>query len=291
MMIPRQEWITQEKKYKQGDEEKLLEKIKPKDETQECGVEKIWERERERERDGFGGFWRLTCSGLNLVEIGEIQHQQQGLLSSCGREGHASGFFFFFYEESSEFVIERRDSRSKNTIALCKPSSWFISCLADFLWLAALSHPLLTLVNGAWFRCNLVHLSLSLFISIYPSSSSSSSPLHHDLFSAKKDVNFWWWVPRKINPHAPLEKQQQQQQHSLLESCDTTLDNFLFFRKSTNGVTHTQTQRHKETTSFANWSKTRGFANPSEPQWQVHTRSRVVYCSKNGNEMGTASIN
>jgi hypothetical protein len=81
------------------------------------------ERERERERDGFGGFWRLTCSGLNLVEIGEIQHQQQGLLSSCGREGHASGFFFFFYEESSEFVIERRDSRSKNTIALCKPSS------------------------------------------------------------------------------------------------------------------------------------------------------------------------
>jgi hypothetical protein len=33
--------MTQEKKYKQGDEEKLLEKIKPKDETQECGVEKI----------------------------------------------------------------------------------------------------------------------------------------------------------------------------------------------------------------------------------------------------------
>jgi hypothetical protein len=60
-----------------------------------------------------------------LVEIGEIQHQQQVLLSSCGKEGHASGcfFFFFFYEESSEFVIERRDSRSKNTIALCKPSS------------------------------------------------------------------------------------------------------------------------------------------------------------------------
>jgi hypothetical protein len=43
-----------------------------------------------------------------LVEIGEIQHQHQGLLSSCGREGHASGFFFFFYEESSEFVIEER---------------------------------------------------------------------------------------------------------------------------------------------------------------------------------------
>jgi hypothetical protein len=81
-----------------------------------CG-KKITERERER------WVWRLTCSGLNLVEIGEIQHQQQGLLSSCGREGYASGFFFFFYEESSEFVIERRDSRSKNTIALCKPSS------------------------------------------------------------------------------------------------------------------------------------------------------------------------
>jgi hypothetical protein len=32
--------MTQEKKYKQGDEEKLLEKIKPKDGTQECGVEK-----------------------------------------------------------------------------------------------------------------------------------------------------------------------------------------------------------------------------------------------------------
>jgi hypothetical protein len=64
------------------------------------------------------------CTGLNLVEIGEIQHQQQGLLSSCGREGHASGFFFFiYYEESSEFVIEKRDSRCKNTIALCKPSS------------------------------------------------------------------------------------------------------------------------------------------------------------------------
>jgi hypothetical protein len=31
--------------------------------------------------------------------------------------------FFFYYEESCEFVIERRDSRSKNTIALCKPSS------------------------------------------------------------------------------------------------------------------------------------------------------------------------
>jgi hypothetical protein len=62
-------------------------------------------------------------------------------------------------------VIERRDSRSKNTIALCKPSSWFISCLADLLWLAALSHPLLTLVNGAWFRCNLVaSLSVSIYI-------------------------------------------------------------------------------------------------------------------------------
>jgi len=66
---------------------------------------------------------------------------------------------------------------------------------------------------------------------------------------------------------------------------------FLFFRRSTKSVTHTQTQRHKETTRFANWSKTRSFANPSEPQRQVHTRSRVVYCSKNGNEMGTASIN
>jgi hypothetical protein len=81
-------------------------------------------RERERERERERWVWMLTCSGLNLVEIGEIQHQQQGLLSSCGREGHASGFFFFFYyEESSEFVIERRDSRSKNTIGLCKPSS------------------------------------------------------------------------------------------------------------------------------------------------------------------------
>ncbi len=111
--------MTQEKKYKQGDKEKPLEKVKLKEEAQECGVEKKSQRERERER----WVWRLTCSGLNLVEIGEIQHQQQGLLSSCGREGHASGFFFFFYEESSEFVIERRDSRSKNTIALCKPSS------------------------------------------------------------------------------------------------------------------------------------------------------------------------
>jgi hypothetical protein len=110
--------MTQEKKYKQGDKEKSLEKIKPKEETQECGVEKKSQKESERER----WVWRLTCSGLNLVEIREIQHQQQGLLSSCGREGHASGFFFF-YEESSEFVIERRDSRSKNTIALCKPSS------------------------------------------------------------------------------------------------------------------------------------------------------------------------
>jgi hypothetical protein len=44
---------------------------------------------------------------VEFVEIGEIQHQHQGLLSSCGREGHASGFFFF-YEESSEFVIEER---------------------------------------------------------------------------------------------------------------------------------------------------------------------------------------
>jgi hypothetical protein len=49
--------MTQEKKYKQGDEEKSLEKIKTKKETQECGVEKKSqrERERERERDGFGG--------------------------------------------------------------------------------------------------------------------------------------------------------------------------------------------------------------------------------------------
>ncbi len=112
--------MTQEKKYKQGDKEEPLERIKLKEEAQECGVEKKSQKEREKER------WvlRLTCSGLNLVEIGEIQHQQQVLLSSCGREGHASGFFFFFYyEESSEFVIGKRDSRSKNTIALCKPSS------------------------------------------------------------------------------------------------------------------------------------------------------------------------
>jgi hypothetical protein len=115
--------MTQEKKYKQGDEEKMLEKIKPKMKPKNVVWKKNeWERERERERERW--VWRLTCSGLNLVEIGEIQHQQQGLLSSCGREGHASGFFFFFYyEESSEFVIERRDSRSKNTIGLCKPSS------------------------------------------------------------------------------------------------------------------------------------------------------------------------
>ncbi len=52
----------------------MLEKIKPKDEIQECGVEKSM-RERERER----WVWKLTCTGLNLVEIGEIQHHQQGL--------------------------------------------------------------------------------------------------------------------------------------------------------------------------------------------------------------------
>ncbi len=195
--------------HKKKNTNKETKKIVGEDKTQRqnprmwCG-KKMRERERERERERL--VWRLTCSGLNLVQIGEIQHQQQGLLSSCGREGHASGFFFFFYyEESSECVIERRDSRSKNTIALCKPSSWFISCLADLLWLAALSHPLLTLVNGAWFRCNLVHLSLSQFISIYPSS-SSSSPLHHDLCSAKKDVNLWWWVPKENKPSCTIGK-------------------------------------------------------------------------------------
>ncbi len=49
--------MTQEKKYKQGDKEKPLEKVKLKEEAQECGVEKKSqrERERERERDGFGG--------------------------------------------------------------------------------------------------------------------------------------------------------------------------------------------------------------------------------------------
>ncbi len=47
------EWMTQEKKNKQGDKEKSLEKIKPKEETQECGVGK--KSQKERERDGFGG--------------------------------------------------------------------------------------------------------------------------------------------------------------------------------------------------------------------------------------------
>ncbi len=47
------EWMTQEKKYKQGDEDKSLEKIKPKEEIQECGVEK--KSQKERKRDGFGG--------------------------------------------------------------------------------------------------------------------------------------------------------------------------------------------------------------------------------------------
>ncbi len=45
--------MTQEKKYKQGDEDKSLEKIKPKEEIQECGVEK--KSQKERKRDGFGG--------------------------------------------------------------------------------------------------------------------------------------------------------------------------------------------------------------------------------------------
>jgi hypothetical protein len=109
--------MTQEKKYKQGDKEEPLERIKLKEEAQECGVEKKSQKEREREM-GLEAY-------MQWVEFGrEIQHQQQGLLSSCGREGHASGFFFFFYyEESSEFLIEKRDSRSKNTLALCKPSS------------------------------------------------------------------------------------------------------------------------------------------------------------------------
>ncbi len=47
--------MTQEKKYKQGDKEKPLEKIKLKEEAQESGVEKKSQKERERERDGFGG--------------------------------------------------------------------------------------------------------------------------------------------------------------------------------------------------------------------------------------------
>jgi hypothetical protein len=67
--------LTQEKKYKQGDEDKLLEKIKLKEETQECGVEKKSQKEREREMGleaymqwvEFGRNWRDPAPAAGIV--------------------------------------------------------------------------------------------------------------------------------------------------------------------------------------------------------------------------------
>ncbi len=67
--------MTQEKKYKQGDKEKLLEKVKLKEEAQECGVEKKSQREREREMGleaymqwvEFGRNWRDPAPAAGIV--------------------------------------------------------------------------------------------------------------------------------------------------------------------------------------------------------------------------------